>query len=73
MLGRLVEDSASSSWGVADAEVSDPEQVVTKRSKTASPPHRIAKRALLVALKGLSPLPILEPPHFLGVFSMLRC
>ena len=75
MLGRLVEDSASSSWGVSDAEVSDPEQLVTKRSKTARPPTRIPKRALLVALKVLSPLlTITELPLFLGnCFSMLRC
>ena len=72
MLGRFVEDSTSSSWGVSDAEVSDPEQLVTKWRKTARPPHRIAKRALLVALKDLSPLlTILEPSHFLGGF--FRC
>jgi hypothetical protein len=59
---------------VSDAEVSDPEQFVTKRSKTARPPTRIPKRTLLVALKDLLPLlTILEPPLFLGGFSMLRC
>jgi hypothetical protein len=75
MLGRSVGDSASSPWGVSDAEGSDPEQLVTKRRTTARLPTRIPKRALLVALKGLSPLfTILEPSLFLGgYFSMLRC
>jgi hypothetical protein len=74
MLGRLVGDSASASLGVSDDEVSDPEQLVTKRRKTARPPSRIRKRALLLALKGLSPLfIILEPSLFLGgYFSMIR-
>src|SRR5215213_5959248 len=67
MLGRLVGDSTSSPWGVSDAEVSDSEQLVTKRRTTAKPPTRIPKRALLLALKGLSPLfTILEPSVFLG-------
>jgi len=60
---------------MSDAEVSDSEQLVTKRRKTARPPTRIPKRALLVALKDLSSLlTILEPSLSLGgYFSMLRC
>ncbi len=75
MLGRSVADSASCSWGVSDAEVSDPEQLVLpKRSKTAIDPTTMARSVLLLALKDLSPLlTILEPPYFLaGSFSMLR-
>src|SRR5215217_717770 len=56
MLGRLVEDSASCSLGVSEAEVSDPEKLVTKRSKTARHPTTIARSVLLLALKDLSPL-----------------
>jgi hypothetical protein len=75
MLGRSVADSASSSLGVSDAEVSDPEQLVTKRSKTAIHPTSIARSALLLALKDLSPLlTIAELPLSWGdCFSMLRC
>ena len=74
MLGLLVGGSASSSLGVSEAEASDPEQLVTKRSKTTRPPTTIAKSALLFALKDLSPLLAIRAPlPFLGgSFSMLR-
>ena len=74
MLGRLGGGSASSSWGVSDAEVSDPEQLVTKRRKTAIHPTSIARSALLVALKDLSPLLTIRAllPFLAGSFSMLR-
>jgi hypothetical protein len=74
MLGRSVADSASSSLGVSEAKVSDPEQLVTKRSKTAIHPTSIARSALLLALKDLSPLLTIRDllPFLAGSFSMLR-
>ena len=74
MLGRLVEDSASSSWGVSEAEASDPEQLVPKRRKTARPPTTIARSALLLTLKDLSPLLTIRDllPFLAGCFSKLR-
>jgi hypothetical protein len=74
MLGRLVGDSASSRWGVSDAEVSDPEQLVTKRRDTAIYPTTIARSALLLALKDLSSLVTIRDllPFLAGSFSMLR-
>ena len=74
MLGRSVAGSASSSWGVSDAEASDSVQLVPKRSKTAIDPTTSAKSVLLLALKALLPLvAIRELLSFLaGSFSMLR-
>ena len=74
MLGRSVADSASSSWGVSEAEASDPEQLVPKRSKTAIDPTTIAKSALLLALKDLLPLVTIREllPFLAGTFSKLR-
>ena len=74
MLGRLVGDSASSPWGVSDAEVSNSEQLVTKRRKTAIHPTSIARSALLVALKDLSPLLTIRNllPFLAGFFDAER-
>ena len=74
MLGRLVGDSAYSPWGVSDAEVSNSEQLVTKRRDTARPPTTIARSALLLALKDLSSLVTIRDllPFLAGSFSMLR-
>src|SRR5215207_5601659 len=78
MLGRSVAGSASSSWGVSDAEASseasDPEQLVPKRRKTARPPTTIAKSVLLLALKDLWPLLTIRDllPFLAGSFSKLR-
>src|SRR5215216_4445027 len=74
MLGRSVADSASSSWGVSEAEASDPEQLVPKRRKTAIDPTTIARSVLLLALKDLLPLVTIREllPFLAGTFSKLR-
>jgi hypothetical protein len=71
MLGRSVADSASSSWDIPDAGVSDPEQLATKRRRTDR--HaRAPEDVLLLTLKGPSPpsigtkLPLSFGPQFLS-------
>jgi hypothetical protein len=67
MLGRSVADAASSSWDVSDDEIADPEQLATKRRRTAR--HAKApKDILLLTLKGPSPLYI-DTKHLLSFRS----
>src|ERR687894_2468393 len=80
MLGQSAADPTSSSWDVpkdswdvADAEVSDPEQPASKRSKTDRHARRTPKGVLLLTLEGLSTLLIVTELPLSAWPTVLRC